>query len=48
MMITIIAFMIIRCYMYSVEFHIDQLQVTPSDYSLLIRNISHNATSKDV
>lgn len=48
MMVSMIAFMIMRCYMYSLQIYIDQFLTTPSDFSLMVRDIPDSATKNDI
>ena len=46
--VTIVALVVSRCYMYSFQKYIDTFLVTPSDYSLIVRDIPDSATKEDL
>ena len=46
--VTIVALIVLRCYMYGFQRYIDTFLLTPSDFSLIVRGIPNNAEKKDI
>ena len=44
MVASIIAFIVMRCYLYSTQIYVDNFLTTPRDYSIMLRGIPKNAT----